>query len=326
MRSGKLTRAAFTLIELLVVISIIAVLIGLLLPAVQKVREAAARMSCSNNLKQCALGVHLYHDSNQKLPPGAQMNLDATGTTNIPGTSWLVFILPYVEQKNIFDRYVTTAAYYTVSASPAVNNPAVGQQRVPIYYCPSGAKLLSANSALAAEQNANTTHYYGIMGTSFTPTYAVTIPNGTIINAQYPTPQQNGMGMLICTQPSFGIQGVVTLSDVNDGASNTIMIGERSANPPPTPGNDYLSWVRGNDWTASPAGSGATKNILYGINSSAGFYSGTNMNDLSMNSNHIGGANFALGDGSVRFINQSIDLSTYIAAATVNGKEAIPLP
>jgi len=218
---------------------------------------------------------------------------------------------------------VTTSAYYTVSVTPAVNNPAIGQQRVPIYYCPSGAKVLSANSALATEQNANTTHYYGIMGAGLSTTYAVTNP-GT--NGAYATPQQNGMGMLICTQPSFGIQGVVTLSDVNDGTSNTIMVGERSMNPPPSPGNDYLSWVRGNDWTANPAGSGATKNILYGINSSAGFYSGSNMNDLSMNSNHIGGANFALGDGSVRFINQSIDQSTYIAAATINGKEAIQLP
>jgi len=323
MRSGKTTRAAFTLIELLVVIAIIAILIGLLLPAVQKVREAAARMSCQNNLKQCGLGVHLYHDANQKLPPGAQMNLDATGSSTVPGTTWLVFILPYVEQQNVANGYVKTAAYYAVSASPPVNNPLVGQQRIPVFYCPSGAKLLSANAALPAEQSANSTHYYAIMGAGLMPAYNVT---GFGTNAAYATPQQNGMGMLICTQPSFGIQGVVTISDVLDGTSNTIMIGERSMTPPPGVANDYLSWIRGNDTVSSPAGSGATKNITYGINSPAGFYNGSNINDLAMSSNHVQGANFALGDGSVRFINQSIDMSAYLAGATVNGKEAIPLP
>jgi hypothetical protein len=134
------------------------------------------------------------------------------------------------------------------------------------------------------------------------------------------------MGMLICTQPSFGIQGVVTMSDVLDGTSNTLMIGERSMTPPPGVANDYLSWVRGNDTASTPAGSGAAKNITYGINSAAGFYNGSNMNDLAMNSNHVQGANFALGDGSVRFINQGIDLTTYLAGATVNGKEPYPLP
>jgi len=316
-------RRGFTLIELLVVIAIIAILIGLLLPAVQKVREAAARIKCANNLKQLGLALHNYHDTAGKLPPGGQGAVlpspNPAGNTNtISGTGWLTFILPQTEQGNV--QYDFTQAY-----NAAVNLAVASNVRPPLYYCPSGAKLSSGNGSEASGGVANnSTHYVGIMG----PGSGTTNPqSGTAYTVQgsggngaYADPRVNG-GLLGHWQSSFGIQGVVTFSDVNDGLSNTLMVGEQSYTPTTGQANGYRSWIRGNN-----GGCGVAKNINSTINGANIVYNGSNnFNDMSLASNHTGGVNVLLGDGSVRFLTTSTDLNVLLAASTINGKETLSL-
>src|SRR5438128_8237330 len=125
-------RTAFTLIELLVVIAIIAILIALLVPAVQKVREAAARTQCLNNLKQIGLALHSYHDVRRRLPPGgvSQITTPAPPSSEA-GLSWQVLILPYIEQGNLSAKFDPTLGFRST-----INWP-LGLIQVPIYFCPS---------------------------------------------------------------------------------------------------------------------------------------------------------------------------------------------
>src|SRR5262249_3932266 len=144
-RAGR-DRTAFTLIELLVVIAIIAILIGLLVPAVQKVREAAARAQCQNNLKQLGLAAHNYHDNYRKLPPAVQIALPpANGTQNIVsayrtpgfGPNWAVFLLPYFEQGNMYNPYALGIANYMPSGGADQSWRGLRAGTIPIMLCPS---------------------------------------------------------------------------------------------------------------------------------------------------------------------------------------------
>src|SRR5262249_28518910 len=143
-------KRAFTLIELLVVIAIIAVLIGLLLPAVQKVREAANRIKCANNLKQLALATHSYHDANGAFPPGGALNPDwnvvVSGETGWIGDggwradkgSWMVYILPYIEQDNLYQQ-ITQFGFATPKIDTITRAMTAGvlPRPLPIFRCPS---------------------------------------------------------------------------------------------------------------------------------------------------------------------------------------------
>src|SRR5262245_22053488 len=208
--SSMRRRSGFTLIELLVVIAIIAILIGLLVPAVQKVREAAARLQCQNNLKQIALAMHDYHDSYKKLPSQTANNRNSC----CYGT-WQMAILPYVEQGNLWKMYQNWAN--TVAGGPTYQQGAnllVTSQRLTIFTCPSDVP----NAAKSAKFNGVT---YNITQHN----YLVNV--GNIDYAQGgdgPLPDQPA-GLKFGGAP-FSRKAQFRLQDILDGTSNTLMVAE----------------------------------------------------------------------------------------------------
>jgi prepilin-type N-terminal cleavage/methylation domain-containing protein len=320
------SRRAFTLVELLVVIAIIGVLVALLLPAVQAAREAARRSSCQNKIRQLAIGLHNFHDTRSQLPPGAENAVFPkpklpTSTANLVGTSWIVYTLPFIEQDAIFQQYRWDQSYNSVS------NGKVGENTIATLYCPSGPeskKHLDPNTNVTLNP---TTHYYGVMGPA-----GVTNPTVlTIGTTTYPytvgDPAANGAwsahGMLSHyreTTGSVSTNRVIRLADVVDGTSSTLMLGELSMHLPIGQANQYRTWIRGNN-----GGSGACKNVTYPINST--FYNGSNnFNHISFGSSHPGGTHFAMGDASIRFMQENIDMLVYMPSASMNGNEYTELP
>jgi prepilin-type N-terminal cleavage/methylation domain-containing protein len=347
-------RHAFTLIELLVVIAIIATLIGLLLPAVQKVREAANRAKCMNNLKQIGIALHDFHDANGILPPGLGAARDSYNTSpnggnadalhdTIPSTgaptfnryaSWCTWILSNVEQDARFRAMRQTAN---------LTGPAGGI--VPVYICPSewrGPVIGPVPSSYTTQGDRPPTFYVGVAGTS--------------VNAKWPVAD----GMLYN-------RSKVRLTDVADGTSNTLMVGER----PPSPNFDWGWW----DTAVAPAqsihGSGklgaqSDMDVVLGVaewggsrgpsgprfddeesirdatcdavatftgvgkwpcyDSDCGEFKGTPSNFCDFFhfwSAHTGGAFFCFGDGSVRFIQYSIAAANLNALSTRAGGEPV---
>lgn len=305
-------RHAFTLVELLVVVAIIGVLVALLLPAVQAAREAARRMTCQNHLKQLALACHNYHDTNLVLPPAYN---------RINNLSWIVSILPYIEQKTLFDQISPVAGDFTMQGK---NNPH-GLTKLSVILCPASPvqrmmlrsidhinlpDLVPANTG----QPPFTTHYYGISG-----------PRG----GNYPTLDQmtpsqgthEGVGVAASGMfQTLQIQ-TVRFANVTDGTSNTLLIGEMSWESPRF-GTRYRSWLRGGSLNTTSFVVGC-RNITNVINGMLRSNLIVPYNDIPMGSMHPGGANFAMGDGSVRFINETIPIATYRALASRDLGESI---
>ena len=322
MRSPTSSRSqrGFTLIELLVVIAIIAILIGLLLPAVQKVREAAARMKCSNNLKQIGIAAHNFHDVNGKLPNAYDART---------GLSWHVLILPFVEQDNLYKLFDMTNA----STSHAIvgRNDPHGLVKIPTYQCPSSPLT---EQAFGAPNNTNgdsdripgnssgrpaaIAHYFGVNG-----------PRGTnpATGAAYPTGTATHEGVPAATSGMFQRDGNNNLTGITDGTSNTIMVAEMSWVSPQY-GTRYRTWVRGGEEYAGvvagrPSFVVSGKNVTNAINSIFTANVIVPYNDLPFGSMHSGGMNAAFGDGSIRFLRQSLDMATYRALASKNGGEVV---
>jgi prepilin-type N-terminal cleavage/methylation domain-containing protein/prepilin-type processing-associated H-X9-DG protein len=287
----------FTLIELLVVIAIIAILIGLLLPAVQKVRDAAGRIRCQNNLRQVVLALHSYHGDKGRFPKSG----DAVNEL-----SWHVEILPQLEQHALYTNIDKGPGLFT-----APNKLRWAQEKVGMYLCPSG---LLEKMGVGPTDNINTpelwnnqppytTHYYGVFG-----------PKGVnpLTGLAYKVENLGPHG-------GFAEQGFFTrnvsrkMSDVEDGTSNTFAVGESSWFNPIT-GTRYRAWLRGCDTNLTCAG---CRNVVNGINT----YAIGTFTDMAFGSSHTGGTNFGMADGSVRFVSERIRLSIYLATSSRNGGE-----
>ncbi len=307
----------FTLIELLVVIAIIAILVALLLPAVQQVREAARKSQCQDHLHNLAIALHSYEGALQCLPPGGFSN----GVNNGNGLSWHVMVLPYIEQKPLYDRFDFNVTDYnlTVASGPALNAPRynIGHCLDPldVMMCPSG----NQQRIVGNQGNENfpgpgttgrepaTTHYYGVMG-----------PVGLSMTGRtYATAGTNPSNSFRSSAGVMIVKEIVTMKDIKDGTSNTLGIGEISWDR----ANTYRVWCRG---SAGGTAAGA-KNIRNPINSTP--YNGTdNFTDVSFGSQHPGGAQFALMDGKVTFLSENIDMLTYKALGSRKGGETAKVP
>jgi prepilin-type N-terminal cleavage/methylation domain-containing protein len=327
--------SGFTLIELLVVIAIIAILIGLLLPAVQKVREAAARSKCSNNLKQLALACHTYADTNLGLPPAMVdlngSNWNAPNNTAGFGPSWVVLVLPYIEQGPLYNQVSQNITNYQ-SGTGDQNWRNIRSATIPTMLCPSDPN--------------NTVQYSGGGGGWARGNYAANL--GSLFPG-YPGPGFDGASgtvnvggvnyqgqgpMWFVSRGPFKCQGI---QQITDGSSNTIMVGEIRAGMVATDprgvwalghvgSSSIAGYAQGDDATINAMNSGAddvqgcTDNPQQGL----GCWASCPSQQQTLRSLHPGGALSAMGDGSVRFLRNS--LSTLSFALLGSGNDGQPLP
>jgi prepilin-type N-terminal cleavage/methylation domain-containing protein/prepilin-type processing-associated H-X9-DG protein len=340
-------RRGFTLIELLVVIAIIAILIGLLLPAVQKVRDAAARMKCQNNLKQIALAAFNYESTYGYFPSGANVPLatqytpPANGGT-LTGTaaakfgpapiptqflSWVEALMPYMEQGNLYNQLNTAQTQYA-NLSKTLSPPAPGATVIPILVCPSDVGLPNPAQIIGFSG-----YYFGMISYG---------GNAGTRSTFYTDTTLDGI---------FFVNSRVTIGSITDGTSNTLFFMERfhkdnnwqaAAGASALGINTYGGWV----WTNSFSGEDLTlscpwnraSNIPWDANLTSkvinwtipnGAPSGFTTTDDRLcvpGSGHTGGANFAFGDGSVRFLTDSTPPQTLNLLAVKDDGLVVTIP
>jgi len=310
-------RAGFTLIELLVVIAIIAILIGLLLPAVQKVREAASRSQCQNNLKQLAIAVHSFHDANNRFPYNGDPVLN-NGCCYAVGSaqwSWIARMLPHFEQDNYYRQL-------GIAQGNAFSN-VLTQLNLPIktVKCPADeTPPIRTNLAnFPGGTQVGVTSYKGVSGSNWAwGTFQFTSPNTAFGNNGLDT----GSGLFYRAD----FRRPLGMAMVRDGTSNTLMIGEDIGQLNIHNGWPYSNGANGTCAiplnTALPLANGGRQNMPAGAAASWGTAGDWN-NVYSFRSYHTGGGNFALADGSIRFVSDTIALQTYRDAATYSGGETL---
>jgi prepilin-type N-terminal cleavage/methylation domain-containing protein/prepilin-type processing-associated H-X9-DG protein len=288
-------RNAFTMVELLVAMAIIAVLVAIILPAVQSVREGARRTKCRNNLKQIGLALDQYLETYQCYPPGwigvTDGQVDANGQN---GLSWGAFCLPTIEQY---------AAAKAIKPKVSVTNSAnaiLQTFNVEIFRCPSDISPSTTFSVALQSPNVNP---------DLPENFAIANYIGSFGSTDYHPCATNAIGVPCPGNGVFYLNSSVRASDIRDGLTNTMLAGERHSNPIlPTP--IYGTWIG-----APPGGVQAIGRVLgasdYAPNDPANHFE-------AYSSYHPGGANVVLCDGSVQFISQSVDIQLFMGLATIN--------
>lgn len=346
----SIRKQGFTLIELLVVIAIIAILIGLLLPAVQKVREAAARLRCTNNIKQIVLGLSNYHDNFSQFPSGGKnSSTQSNGFPNGYGLSWRFYLLPFLEQRSLNELVNTNVASPGWTGNTYVQTDS---KAIPVLRCPSSPLpewLTWANSGTTTNFSVNNNFwvtYAGIAGAT----------NDGFVGSGYTESRiSNGAtGTGCCGGGPMSAGGVlpvnksVKISEITDGTSNTMVVSETSDFLQQADGTKvswstgWHGWLIGTGFNGTPPGGTnlndcrhfACTSIRYKINQKKGWPNGGDCNigvcpnfgnNLPINSTHTGGVNAGFVDGTVRFLRENMSLLTLAQMATRDDGQVVSL-